>query len=86
MYIPYSTGDKVAANESIVEIIKEGWNVPNRIPFASELKIADGEPVTQKILADASGVIKFFILNGDYLDRLKDIKKGHKVTEKVYLS
>ncbi|MFC2491968.1 MAG: DNA-directed RNA polymerase subunit beta', partial [Campylobacter curvus] len=82
MYIPYSTGDKVAANESIVEIIKEGWNVPNRIPFASELKIADGEPVTQKILADASGVIKFFILNGDYLDRLKDIKKGHKVTEK----
>ena len=82
MYIPYSSGDKVAANESIVEIIKEGWNVPNRIPFASELKIADGEPVTQKILADASGVIKFFILNGDYLDRLKDIKKGHKVTEK----
>jgi len=27
-------------NESIVEIIKEGWNIPNRIPYASELKIS----------------------------------------------
>ena len=82
IYLPYVNGDKVKENESIVEIIKEGWNVPNRIPFAGELKISDGDPVTQKISAGASGVIKFFILKGDYLDRVKDIKKGYKVTEK----
>ena len=82
IYLPYVNGDKVRENESIVEIIKEGWNVPNRIPFAGELKISDGDPVTQKISAGASGVIKFFILKGDYLDRVKDIKKGYKVTEK----
>ncbi|WP_069632255.1 DNA-directed RNA polymerase subunit beta' [Campylobacter pinnipediorum] len=82
LYIPYSNGDEVAENESIVEVIKEGWNVPNRIPFASELKIQDGEPVTQKILAGAEGAIKYFILKGDYLDRVKDIKKGQKVEQK----
>ncbi|OPA79800.1 DNA-directed RNA polymerase subunit beta' [Campylobacter pinnipediorum subsp. pinnipediorum] len=82
LYIPYSNGDEVSENESIVEVIKEGWNVPNRIPFASELKIQDGEPVTQKILAGAEGAIKYFILKGDYLDRVKDIKKGQKVEQK----
>lgn len=82
IYIPYTSGDSVKANESIVEIIKEGWNVPNRIPFASELRIADGEPVTQKIVSGASGVVKFFILNGDYLERIKEIKKGYQVEEK----
>lgn len=82
LYIPYVSGDNVAENESIVEVIKEGWNVPNRIPFASELKITDGEPVTQKITANADGVIKFFILKGDYLERVKDIKKGYKVEQK----
>ncbi|MCR4942021.1 MAG: DNA-directed RNA polymerase subunit beta' [Campylobacter sp.] len=82
MYIPYNTGDSVKENESVVEIIKEGWNVPNRIPFAAELKIADGEPVTQKITAAANGLAKFFLLNGDYLERTKDIKKGYKVSEK----
>ena len=29
-------------------------------------------------------MVKFFILKGDFLDRLKDIKKGHKVTEKGF--
>lgn len=82
IYIPYSSGDKVNVNESVAEIIKEGWNVPNRIPFASELKIANGDPVTQKIVSGASGIVKFFILRGDYLDRVKDIKKGHEVEEK----
>lgn len=82
MYIPYSNGDDVKEHESIVEVIKEGWNVPNRIPFASELKIADGEPVTQKIVASANGVAKFFILKGDYLERIKDVKNGHKVEQK----
>ena len=53
-------------------------NVPNRIPYASELKISDGDPVTRKITADANGVVKFFILKGDFLDRLKDIKKVTK--------
>ncbi|MDL0089350.1 DNA-directed RNA polymerase subunit beta' [Campylobacter gastrosuis] len=82
LYIPYASGDSVSENESIVEVIKEGWNVPNRIPFASELKITDGEPVTQKITANAEGVIKFFILKGDYLERIKEIKKGYKVEQK----
>ena len=82
IYIPYADGDSVKENESIAEVIKEGWNVPKRIPFASEIKVEDGEPIAKKILAGANGVLKFYILKGDYLERLRNIKKGHFVTEK----
>ena len=82
IYIPYANGDAVKENESIAEVIKEGWNVPNRIPFASEIKVEDGEPIAKKVVAGANGVLKFYILKGDYLERLKNIKKGHVVTEK----
>ncbi|WP_346746338.1 DNA-directed RNA polymerase subunit beta' [uncultured Campylobacter sp.] len=82
IYIPYVDGDTVKENESIAEVIKEGWNVPKRIPFASEIKVEDGEPIAKKILAGANGVLKFYILKGDYLERLRNIKKGHVVTEK----
>ena len=41
LYLPYKDGIEVEQNESIVEMIKDGWNVPNRIPFASELKVED---------------------------------------------
>ncbi|MBR2149179.1 MAG: DNA-directed RNA polymerase subunit beta', partial [Campylobacter sp.] len=81
-YIPYSKGDEVKENESIVEMIKDGWNIPNRIPFASEVKVADGDPVTQEIVASAHGVLKYYILKGDYLERIREIKKGDIVTEK----
>ena len=82
IYIPYASGDTVKENESIAEVIKEGWNVPNRIPFASEIKVEDGEPIAKKVVAGANGVLKFYILKGDYLERLRNIKKGHVVTEK----
>ena len=81
-YLPYGNGEKVKENESLVEVIKEGWNIPNRIPFASELRVKDGEPVTQVIKSGAKGTLKYYILKGDYLERLKDIKKGHIVSEK----
>ena len=82
IYIPYADGDSVKENESIAELIKEGWNVPKRIPFASEIKVEDGEPIAKKVVAGANGVLKFYILKGDYLERLRNIKKGHIVTEK----
>ena len=82
IYIPYANGDAVKENESIAEVIKEGWNIPNRIPFASEIKVEDGEPIAKKVVAGANGVLKFYILKGDYLERLRNIKKGHVVTEK----
>lgn len=82
IYIPYANDDAVKENESIAEVIKEGWNVPNRIPFASEIKVEDGEPIAKKVVAGANGVLKFYILKGDYLERLRNIKKGHVVTEK----
>ena len=34
-------------------MIKDGWNIPNRIPFASELKVEDGAPITSKIISGA---------------------------------
>ncbi|RRD55194.1 DNA-directed RNA polymerase subunit beta' [Campylobacter rectus] len=82
IYIPYVGGNSVKENESIAEVIKEGWNVPNRIPFASEIKVEDGEPIAKKIPAGANGVLKFYILKGDYLERVKNVKKGHVVSEK----
>nr|WP_314442818.1 DNA-directed RNA polymerase subunit beta' [uncultured Campylobacter sp.] len=81
-YIVFKDGEIVGENDSLVEVIKEDWNIPTRIPFASELRVKDGEPVTQKIKAGANGTLKYFILKGDYLERLRDIKKGHVVSEK----
>ncbi len=80
--MPYSDGDQVEFKESVVEVIKDGWNVPNRIPYASELKVDDGAPVSKKIISKAKGVVKFFKLKGDYLERREDIVNGYNVSEK----
>ena len=82
LYLPFKDGDKVTEGESIVEVIKEGWSVPGRVPFASELKVEDGAPVTQQVLADAKGKVKYFILKGDYLEAINTINEGAKVEEK----
>ena len=81
-YFPYENGAEVKEFESIVETIKDGWNVPSRIPYASEVLVANGAPVTQKILAKEDGVIKYFLLRGDYLERFEGIKAGYEVVEK----
>ncbi|HIM93712.1 MAG TPA: DNA-directed RNA polymerase subunit beta' [Campylobacterales bacterium] len=82
LYLPYDDGDIIEEGDSIVEMIKEAWSVPNRIPFASELKVENGAPITQNIQADAKGKVKFFLLKGDYIDRISTIKEGEKVKEK----
>jgi DNA-directed RNA polymerase subunit beta' len=82
VYIPYKNGEKVFENDSIVEIIKDGWNVPSRIPYASTLLVEDGAPVTKEIFAQATGKVKYFKLKGDYLERVKDIKEGDIITQK----
>ncbi|HHH37508.1 MAG TPA: DNA-directed RNA polymerase subunit beta', partial [Epsilonproteobacteria bacterium] len=82
LYLPFKDGERVSEGESIVEVIKEGWSVPGRVPFASELKVEDGAPVTQKVLADARGKVKYFILKGDYLEAIDTISEGASVEEK----
>ena len=81
-YFPYENGTEIAEDESIVETIKDGWNVPSRIPYASELLVENGAPVTQKILAKEEGTVKYFILKGDYLERFEGLKPGYEVVEK----
>ena len=82
LYLPHRDGVEVEENESIVEMIKDGWNVPNRIPFASELRVADGAPITSTITSGSAGIVKYYKLHGDYLERREDIKAGEKVEEK----
>jgi len=82
LYIPYKSGDSVNEFDSIVEVIKDGWNVPSRIPYASTLKVEDGAPVTRTIVSGANGKVKYFKLKGDYLDRVKDVKEGDVITQK----
>ncbi|BFU78214.1 DNA-directed RNA polymerase subunit beta' [Arcobacter sp. 15-2] len=82
LYIPYKDGDSVEEFDSIVEVIKDGWNVPSRIPYASTLKVEDGAPVTKEITSGATGNVKYFKLKGDYLDRVKDVKAGDVITQK----
>ena len=82
LFLPYKDGDTVAADESIVEVIKEGWSIPGRIPFAAELKVEDGAPVSQQVASDAKGTVKFFILKGDYLEAIDTIRSGEPVEEK----
>jgi len=81
-YFPYESGTEVAEDESIVETIKDGWNVPSRIPYASEVSVADGAPVMQKIFAKEEGTVKYFLLKGDYLERFEGLKAGYEVVEK----
>lgn len=82
LYLPYSNGDKVKTDDSIVEIIKDGWNVPSRIPYASELLVENGAPATKEIKAKANGTVKYFKLVGDYLERYEDIKAGQVISKK----
>jgi len=82
LYLPYKDGDVVKQNESIVEIIKDGWNVPSRIPYASELLVQDGAPVTSEIISSSDGVVKYFRLSGDFLEAVNDIKAGEVITQK----
>ncbi len=82
LYLPYKNNEQVHANESIVEKINDGWSVPNHIPYASELMVEDGAPITQKIYAKDIGTIKYFLLKGDYFERYEDVRAGHEVNEK----
>lgn len=82
LFLPLNDGDKVKQGDSIVEVINEGWSVPSRVPFASELKVQDGAPVTQNVISESKGRVKFFLLKGDYLDAHTGIKEGTKVEEK----
>ena len=82
LYMPYKDGDKVSEFDSIVEVIKDGWNVPSRIPYASTLKVDDGAPVTRTIKAGATGTIKYFRLVGDYLERYDKKRAGDIVSQK----
>ena len=81
-YLPYETGSEIKEHESIVETIKDGWNIPSRIPYASELLVDNGAPVTQKIYAKEHGNVKYFLLKGDYLERFEGITAGYAVQEK----
>lgn len=82
LFLPLNDGDKVKEGDSIVEVINEGWSVPSRVPFASELKVEDGAPVTQNVISESKGKVKFFLLKGDYLEAHTGIKEGAKVEEK----
>jgi len=82
LFIPFKHGEIIEEGDSIIEVIKEAWSVPSRIPFASELKVEDGAPVTQNIHADAKGTVKFFLLKGDFLERLESLENGKRVDEK----
>jgi len=82
LYLPYKSGETVSADESIVELIKDGWNVPSRIPYASELMVKDGAPTTSTIKSADNGTVKYFKLTGDYLERFEGVKAGDKITKK----
>ncbi len=82
LFLPLKDGDIVKEGDSIVEVINEGWSVPSRVPFASELKVEDGAPVTQNVVSEARGKVKYFLLKGDYLEEHNESKKGEAVLEK----
>ena len=82
MYIPFSHGETIEKGDSVVDMIREIWSIPVHIPYASELLVNDGAPVTQQIVADAKGEVHYFQLVGDYLESDIDIKEGEEVTQK----
>ena len=82
LYIAHSSGYKVAKGGSIIDIVKDGWNVPNRIPYASEIIAKDNAPISQRILSKEKGIVKYYLLEGDHLERRHEIKAGDVIKEK----
>ncbi len=86
LFLPFEHGDKVEKGDSIVELIKDGWSIPSRIPFGSELKVEDGAPINQDVQADAKGKVRYYLLKGDYLEAYGDAKQGEVVNEKGFFA
>ncbi len=82
LLVPHESGYKVKTGGSIVDTIMDSWNVPTRIPYGSELKVEDNAPISQKIVAKEKGIVKFYTLRADTLERNHDVKKGMVVAEK----
>ena len=82
LLVPHESGYKVKVGGSIVDTIMDSWNVPTRIPYGSELKVEDNAPISQKIVAKEKGIVKFYTLRADTLERNHDVKKGMVVSEK----
>ena len=82
LFIAHGNGYNIKKDGSIIEIIKDGWNIPHRIPYASELNVEDNAPIAQVITAKEKGIVKIYKLVGNTLERIRDVKKGFKVTEK----
>ncbi len=82
LFISKKDGQKLKKDDSIADVIKEIWSIPLDIPYAAELKVEDGRPITQEVKADAKGTLHYFLLEGDYLKSNVDIKEGEEVDEK----
>ncbi len=83
IYLPFIDKPKeIKAHDSIVEMIKDGWNIPSRIPYASELFVEDSTPVSKEIISQANGVMKYYQLRGDNIEPRESLKKGDEVTQK----
>lgn len=82
IFIAHESGYNIKKDGSIIEVIKDGWNVPHRIPYASEINVEDNAPIAQTITAKDEGIVKIYKLIGNTLERVRDVKKGFKVTEK----
>jgi DNA-directed RNA polymerase subunit beta' len=82
IYLPYTIESDVKAHDSIVEVIKDGWNVPSRIPYASELLVNDSDPISKTIKADATGTVKYYQLKGNNVEPRPELKKGDLITQK----
>ena len=81
LYIPVAN-QKVNKEDAIVEVIKEAWYIPQRIPYGAELKVDDNEPVPMKVVSEEKGIVKFVKLIGDHTEEISNIKAGYKVKEK----
>ena len=80
--VPHESGYKVKAGGSVVDTIVDNWNVPARIPYGSVLKVEDNAPISQRITAKEKGIVKFYTLHADTLERNHDVKASMVVSEK----
>lgn len=82
IYISHSNNEEVKKGGSFIEIIKDDWNIPSRIPHGAQINVKDGQPITAIIKAKTKGTIKYCMLKGDSFTRVRDISEGHEVIEK----
>ncbi len=69
-------GDEIDSHYLLVERVLEVFNVPKDIPYASKIKVQDGQTIKRFVKTEKSGVVKLVALEGDEFVEIETPESG----------